>query len=282
MFLLSAFLTKSEKIRSFSITSCIITSIAATAYYTMARGEGYSIKSTTGRYIYWARYIDWALTTPLILLDMANLAGASRSLTAILLVFDDLMIILGLASVLSLDNGTKWGWFALGCVAFVPILYLVLIDYQKYKRPEVSGAYNTHAVYLAILWVLYPVAVGVGSEGEAISSDAETVWITILDILAKTVFGSMLLTLFRPALPFGDGLLADHPASLPRHAEYDERDVEGLDPGTKQTYLIRRGAAVGGNADASAGSSSETSRNVVVVEQPVTMAGTTTTTTTAG
>ena len=281
-FLLSALLAKSEKVRSFSITSCIITSIAATAYYTMARGEGYSIKSTTGRYIYWVRYVDWALTTPLILLDMANLAGASRSLTAILLVFDELMIVLGLASVLSLDDGTKWGWFALGCVAFVPILYLVLIDYQKYKRPEVSGAYNTHAVYLTILWVLYPIAVGVGSEGEVISSDAETVWITILDILAKTVFGSILLTLFRPALPFGDGLLADHPASLPRHAEYDERDLEGLDPSTKQTYLIRRGGGVGGHATASAAGSNEASRNmVVVVEQPVAAEATTTTTTTA-
>ena len=111
---LSAFLARSEKVRSFSITSCIITSIAATAYYTMARGEGFSIKSTTGRYIYRVRYIDWALTTPLILLDMANLAGASRSLTAILLVFDELMIILGLALVLSLTMassgaGSRWG-----------------------------------------------------------------------------------------------------------------------------------------------------------------------------
>ena len=272
-FLISAINTRSEKVRAFSVTNCVITAIAATSYYTMARSEGYSVKATTGRYIYWVRYVDWALTTPLILLDMANLAGASRSLTALILVFDELMIILGLASVLSLDDGTKWGWFALGNVAFVPILYLVLVDYQKYKRPEVSGAYNTHAIYLSVLWILYPIAVGLGSEGEVISSDAETVWIAVLDILAKTVFGSILLTLFRPALPFGEGLLADHPASLPRHAEYDERDLEGLDPSTKQTYLIRRAGAVGGNV-----SSNEASRNVVV-QQPLVPATVTTTTT---
>ena len=66
-------------------------------------------------------FVDWALTTPLLLLDMANLAGASRSLTAMAIIFDELMIILGLASVLSIgDSGTKWGWFALGNAAFLP------------------------------------------------------------------------------------------------------------------------------------------------------------------
>ena len=37
----------------FSVTNCIIVSIAASAYYTMARGEGYTVKETTGRYVHW-------------------------------------------------------------------------------------------------------------------------------------------------------------------------------------------------------------------------------------
>ena len=240
-FLLSAFLARSEKVRSFSITNLIIVCIASSAYYTMARGEGYVIAPSNGRYVYWVRYVDWALTTPLLLLDMANLAGASRSLTAMAIIFDELMIILGLASVLSIgDSGTKWGWFALGNAAFLPILYLVLVDYHKYKRPEVSVAYNTQALILAVLWIMYPIAVGLGTESSTISSDAETIWIVILDVLAKTVFGSILLGLWRNRLPFSEGYVADHPSALARHSEYDERDVEGLDPATNQTYLIRR------------------------------------------
>ena len=162
----------------------------------------------------------------------------------------------------------SWG-LVRWAVAFVPILYLVLVDYLKYKRPEVSVAYNTHAMYLAVLWILYPIAVGLGTDGEVISSDAETVWITILDILAKTVSGSILLSIFRTSLPFGEGLLADYPAALPRHAEYDERDAEGLDPVTNQTYLIRRGAGLGGVNSNSA----EVSR----VNQPVAETATATT-----
>ena len=239
-FLLSAFLTRSEKVRSFSVTNLIIVSIAASAYFCMARGEGY-IVAPNGRWVYWVRYVDWALTTPLLLLDMANLAGASRTLTAMVIIFDELMIVLGLASVLSLmSSGTTWGWFALGNVAFLPILYLVLVDYQRYKRPEVAVAYMSQALYLAVLWVMYPIAVGLGTESSTISSDAETIWIVILDVLAKTVFGSILLSLWRTQLPFSEGYVADHPSTLPRHSEYDERDVEGLDPATRQTYLIRR------------------------------------------
>ena len=177
---------------------------------------------------------------------MANLAGASRSLTAILLVFDELMIILGLASVLSADNGTKWGWFALACVAFVPILYLVLVDFQKYKRQEVSVAYNAHAVYLSVLWFLYPIVVGLGTTGETISSDAETVWITNTGYRCEGCvrLHSAVAVPYIAAVSVRDWL-ADYPASLPRHAEYDERDAEGLDPATNQTYPDQKGSGCG-------------------------------------
>ena len=131
LFLLSAVMTSSSKVRTFSVTNCVINAVAATAYYTMARHEGYTTRASTGREILYVRYIDWAITTPLILFDVASLAGASTQLTLLIMAFDELMIILGLASVLTNDSGTKWGWFALGCVAFLPILYMVLVDYHK-------------------------------------------------------------------------------------------------------------------------------------------------------
>ena len=251
VFLFSAIIAKSSKVRSFSITNCIINAVAATAYYTMARHQGYTL-APSGRWIIYVRYIDWAITTPLILLDIANLAGASLGLTILIMAFDEFMIILGLASVLSTDDGTKWGWYALACVAFAPILYMVLVDYHKYKRSEVKTAYFVQSWYLAALWIVYPIAVGLGSEGEVISSDAETIWITWLDVSAKTLFGSMLLILFRQSLPYGEGLRADYPSSLPRHADYDEMDPEGLDPKTTTTYPIRRsvlGASSGTNGN---------------------------------
>ena len=111
---------------------------------------------------------------------------------------------------------------------------------SRYKRSEVRTAYNVQAWYLAVLWVIYPIAVGLGSEGEVISVDAETIWITWLDVSAKTLFGSMLLGLFRQSLPFGEGLRADYPTGLPRHSDYDEGDLEGLDPAASKPYAIRR------------------------------------------
>jgi len=241
LFLLSAIIARSDKVRSFSVGNLTIVGIAATAYFAMAIGQGYNINPMTGRYNYWVRYIDWFFTTPLILLDVANLCGASNNLTAMLVIFDVFMIVTGLFGSLSIGNSGRWGWFSLGCVAFMPVLWLILFDFQRYikVRPEINRAYQTQVWYLAILWILYPIVWGLGTGAQVISTDAETVWITILDILAKAVFGSILLGLFREVLPFGEGLLADHPSNLPRHAEYDERDLEAIDPATKQPYIVR-------------------------------------------
>jgi len=45
------------------------------------------------RQIYWARYVDWAITTPLVLLDLTVLAGLPGA-EIILAVFADVAMIL--------------------------------------------------------------------------------------------------------------------------------------------------------------------------------------------
>lgn len=45
------------------------------------------------RQIYWARYVDWAITTPLVLLDLTLLAGLPGA-EILLAVFADIAMIL--------------------------------------------------------------------------------------------------------------------------------------------------------------------------------------------
>lgn len=73
-FLLSFWRSATHKQRIFSNTSIIIVCIAATAYLCMGMGTGYSVRRG-GRWIYWARYIDWAFTTPLLIWDLGTFAG---------------------------------------------------------------------------------------------------------------------------------------------------------------------------------------------------------------
>lgn len=45
----------------------------------------------------------------------------------------------------------------------------------------------------AVLWILYPIAWGVCEGGNVISPDSEAIFYGILDLLAKPVFGALLL-----------------------------------------------------------------------------------------
>lgn len=59
--------------------------------------------------------------------------------------------------------------------------------------PEVSRTYLLVGVWTISLWFLYPIAWGLSEGGNVIAPDSEAIFYGILDILAKPVFGALLL-----------------------------------------------------------------------------------------
>ena len=70
---------------------------------------GVDIKYDHYRQIYWARYVDWSLTTPLLLLDLAFLAGLSGGDMVVAVVADLIMVLTGLFAAFGQSEGQKWG-----------------------------------------------------------------------------------------------------------------------------------------------------------------------------
>lgn len=63
------------------------------------------------RQVLWARYVDWALTTPLLLLDLGLLAGLSGVHLLSAIVADVIMILTGLFAAFGSEHtAQKWGW----------------------------------------------------------------------------------------------------------------------------------------------------------------------------
>jgi len=62
------------------------------------------------REVYYARYIDWLLTTPLLLLDLSLLSGLNGASIFTVLVADIVMILGGLFSSFAYGKLPKWGW----------------------------------------------------------------------------------------------------------------------------------------------------------------------------
>merc|ERR1712010_350437 len=129
--------------------------IASLAYLTMATGHGYYTRCD-GRQFYFARYIDWVLTTPLMLHSLVHFAGASV-----------------------VDGGFKWFFFAFAILTFLPVIHYIcwlrskVVD-ARFDYSLFFWNYSTMANLTAFAWFAYPI-VWVLCEGMFIIN-ARSVW----------------------------------------------------------------------------------------------------------
>jgi bacteriorhodopsin len=197
--------------RLFHVITTFITTFAAISYFAMANGDGVSyaqiivkhahknVPDTVEyvyRQVYWARYIDWSVTTPLLLLDLAFLAGLDGASIVVAVVADVLMVLLGLFAAFSNADGTKWGYYAFSCIAYLVIVYQLAVGGRaavKSKDSSTSTLFASIGAFTLVLWTLYPIVWGIGDGARKWNVDTEIVAYAVLDVLAKPVFGFWLL-----------------------------------------------------------------------------------------
>ena len=181
----------------------IVPIIAACSYFAMATGQG-SITLPAGpdaaeaaRQFYFARYIDWTFTTPLLLVGLAGTAmhsGMRRPAVVWGLVGSDLiMIVTAMAFGLSQVAAVKWTWFAISCGAFGAVFYGIFVQLREEnagERADLRKAFLRNAVFLTGVWCAYPVVLLVGQDGLGLlSPGAALAVVAILDLTAKVVYG---------------------------------------------------------------------------------------------
>src|SRR6056297_1325250 len=117
-----------ERRQKFYIATIMITAIAFVNYLAMALGYGLTGIVVAGEElpIYWARYSDWLFTTPLLLYDLALLAGADRNTIATLVGLDVFMIVTGLVAALTPDPAFRIVWWGISSGALLFLLYVLV------------------------------------------------------------------------------------------------------------------------------------------------------------
>jgi bacteriorhodopsin len=143
----------------------IIPGIATWAYSNMIRDK-------ENRNLY--RYIDWSLTTPLMLLAILVAVNAPMGLTAAIIACDLLMISTGYLGCVSKDKMKKLVYFVVGILAFIPILWVLLTQKS-----------NMSVIYLTLVtWSLYPI-IWYLEEFDYLTEKNITVAYSIMDVIAK-------------------------------------------------------------------------------------------------
>ncbi len=183
----------------------IVPLIAACSYFAMANGQGAVILGAdaaaagtgAGRIFYFARYIDWTFTTPLLLVTLsmnAMHAGEKRAGAIAGVVLADVMMILtALFFGMSEVAWIKWTWFIISCAAFLGVFYVIWVSQMQVnalERDDVRSSYRRNASMLTVLWLVYPIVLAVAPDGlNYIGDTASVLLIGIVDVVSKVVYG---------------------------------------------------------------------------------------------
>lgn len=155
------------------LPACSITLIASFAYLLMALG-GSIIIVQDGRQFLWARYADWLVTTPLLLLDLCLLAGISLPEILFLIVCDVLMVLAGFAGVVTTNPIAVWPMLIFGCICLGPIVWFLGSGLtSRATNPDVAKQFKTLSWLTIVLWSAYPLVWALG-EGVSRSTHAGT------------------------------------------------------------------------------------------------------------
>jgi len=191
--------------QAFYIVTTMIAAIAFSNYLAMALGFGLTNVMLGGEEvpIYWARYTDWILTTPLLLLDLGLLAGANRNQIATLVGLDVLMIGTGAVATLTAGPGAlaegarRIIWWGVSTGFLLVLLYFLfgtLTDQAKRLSADTASTFSLLRNAIVVLWLIYPVWWIIGTEGlGVVGLGVETAGFMVLDLTAKIGWGAILL-----------------------------------------------------------------------------------------
>mgnify|MGYP006428195803 CR=1 FL=1 len=189
--------------RSVATLASVIALVAAVNYYHMgglvekSLAESGSLADFPTSY----RYIDWLITTPMLLAMIVALLGVRKNLGGImggLITADIIMIVAGYFGEVNvnLEDGSMamaWGGFIVSMFAWLYILfvlYSVLSSYAAKQSSEIRSALGTLRLFILIGWSIYPIGYFVsllgGSEGLLLGRE---VIYCYADVIAKVIFG---------------------------------------------------------------------------------------------
>ncbi|WP_079890632.1 bacteriorhodopsin, partial [Halorubrum sp. AJ67] len=163
----------------------IIPGFAGLSYVAMAFGIGTT--TVNGVEFVGFRYVDWVITTPLLVGFVGYVAGASRRAIAGVMLADALMIAFGAGATVS-EGTLKWALFAVAGGFHVGLFAYLYVVFPRSvpDDPSQRGLFNLLKNHIGLLWLAYPFVWLTGPGGFAfVGAVGISLTYAFLDVLAK-------------------------------------------------------------------------------------------------
>ncbi|NJL46149.1 MAG: bacteriorhodopsin [Leptolyngbyaceae cyanobacterium SM2_3_12] len=169
------------------------------AYLSMTLPQGELAQgkiAVAGQITHYARYLDWIVTTPLLLVALAWTAMyyVSKDWTLIgsLIGTQGIVVLSGLIADLSAVGWVRLLWYSIGVVAFLILLGLVwgpLRNKSRGQEPALAKFFDRLTTYFTVLWICYPIVWILGPSGfGAIGQTFETFLFCLIPFFSKVGF----------------------------------------------------------------------------------------------
>jgi bacteriorhodopsin len=162
----------------------------AVTYFAQASDLGWSAVEQTddiSRQIFYARYINWVISFPALILSLGLLSGISWT-TIIVNIFIAWFWVLSYLAAAYTTTSYKWGFIAFGTFAYI-ILAMSTLNESR-ESAEVLGIGRDYMIlsgWVNLLWLLYPVAFGLSDGGNIINVTSSFIFFGVLDVLLLPV-----------------------------------------------------------------------------------------------
>jgi bacteriorhodopsin len=182
--------------RKYYICSTYICGFAAMAYFAMLSGQGWTAIAGCRQFFY-ARFADYIVTMPLLILLLGQVAAADIATIAATIGAASVWVISTYMGSVSVVTTVKWFWFLLSLAALAGVIVALARSFKEasiQRYPEVAELYGKAAWLIILCFFCYP-AIWLFSEGFAsFSVSFEICAYTILDVISKVVVSFMVMS----------------------------------------------------------------------------------------
>lgn len=169
--------------------SIYICGFASMAYFAMLSGQGWTTVAGC-RQFFFARYLDWAITFPLLTVLLGTVAGAEWVTIYGAIGAQEIQLFAQYIGAISTVMSVKWIWFLISLAALAGAVYHVVAIFKgsaDAKGGDVAAVYSKVAWTASLVWLVYPV-VWLFSEGfGSFSVSFEITAYAILDVCMKSI-----------------------------------------------------------------------------------------------